>query len=500
MPAPRIVSHRGPMPLPSLPCLLLLLLQLQLTASLRVGSAWPSRTCARSVAPRASDIVPHAWETEPLPTFDYEATAPLLESGGLFAGIAACQRRQGEVLPLLDELRKFDFFSLYSADLLSSCSYMPQTEEPCSLDACEIEPSDDVPEVTTARDTEEYEFELDGWARWDQPSDFAEYYDLRLNPEGNTGYDGSRVWRFIHNKICFQEDDVDHGQLDDDANGWRRDFNRAISGMHAAVSAQVIADMDDEEERFEQYRRRLRDEPGAVSNLYFAYMLTLCAIKDAAPRLDVCNYLGEGDAVRPTMQQLTASALLADPAVQLAAQNLREHAQSADEQLWQARLRMRDVLRIMNCVQCNLCRLHGKVVSLGVASALQVLLGKEGQGGDATSLNRIEVAALVATAGKLGAACKLVEGYGALDGEVALAQTMFGRFDADGSGEIDAGELRALLTSLGKEQSDNELAVALAALDTDGDGSISYEEFLWWWSKGFSFEALAGRGTSKVAV
>ena len=37
-------------------------------------------------------------------------------------------------------------------------------------------------------------------------------------------------------------------------------------------------------------------------------------------------------------------------------------------------------------------------------------------------------------------------------------------------------------------------------LDANGDGKISYEEFLWWWSKGFSFEALAGRGASEVAV
>ena len=145
-------------------------------------------------------------------------------------------------------------------------------------------------------------------------------------------------------------------------------------------------------------------------------------------------------------------------------------------------------------------RILWPLLLLGVASALQVLLGKEGQGSDPTSLNRIEVAALVATAGKLGAACKLCEGYGALDDEVALAQAMFGRFDADGSGEIDAGELRALLTTLGKEQSDDELAVALAALDTDGDGSISYEEFLWWWSKGFSFEALGARGAPELAV
>ena len=39
--------------------------------------------------------------------------------------------------------------------------------------------------------------------------------------------------------------------------------------------------------------------------------------------------------------------------------------------VWKVRLRTRDLLRIMNCVQCNLCRLHGKVLACGLASALQ---------------------------------------------------------------------------------------------------------------------------------
>ena len=56
-----------------------------------------------------------------------------------------------------------------------------------------------------------------------QPSDFAEYYDLRENPEDDTGYDGSRVWKFIHNKICFNEG------LDEEEFAWKRDFNRAMA-------------------------------------------------------------------------------------------------------------------------------------------------------------------------------------------------------------------------------------------------------------------------------
>ena len=129
-----------------------------------------------------------------------------------------------------------------------------------------------------------------------------------------------------------------------------------------------------------EYRRRLRDEPAAIANLHFTYMLTLCAVSAARERLDGCGYLGEGPELIETIKALTASPLLTDPAVQVAASNLREHAESAECAAWKLRLRTRDLLRVMNCVQCNLCRLHGKVSALGLAASLQVLLGIQGRG------------------------------------------------------------------------------------------------------------------------
>ncbi len=60
-------------------------------------------------------------------------------------------------------------------------------------------------------------------------------------------------------------------------NAWKNDFNRFISGMHSAVSVHVVEGMP-EDQRLAEYRRRLRDEEGAVQNLHFGYMLLLCAI------------------------------------------------------------------------------------------------------------------------------------------------------------------------------------------------------------------------------
>jgi len=195
----------------------------------------PHAAASRAPAPVLLDYIKesHDWETSQTP-FDYSQDADWLAEG-----VEVVRSQNPTMLPLLTRLRDFEFFRYFAVDLLAGCSYMPTQDEPCGLDACEIDPVDDeVPEGMRARDEDEYEFDLDAWARWDMPSDFTEYYDVTALGEGNTQYDGSRVWKFIHQKICFQK------RLNDDESAWKRDFNRAISGMHSSVSAHIIADIE----------------------------------------------------------------------------------------------------------------------------------------------------------------------------------------------------------------------------------------------------------------
>lgn len=344
-----------------------------------------------------------------MPTFDYRVDGSL--DSNIVNGMEICRKQSSEVLPLFQKLRDRDFFSYFPIDLMASCPYMPTEEKPCEVDQCEVEPSENVPEEMVNRDEDEYEFALDGWTRKDMPSDCTEYFDLREQLERNTGYNGQRIWRFIHQKICFQEN------LGDDRYAWKRDFNRVISGMHAAVNAQIVADMGYNEEGLVEYRRRLRDEPGAISNIYFAYMVTLSAIYDVRERLINCDYLGDGADIQPLMQSLTSTGLLNSEPIQKAAKNLRQHACSETSCEWKARLRARELYSMMNCVQCNLCRLHGKVMAIGLGAALQVILGNDEIDGRDIPLDRVQVGALVATAAKFGAAGAVVEKFRELDGE-----------------------------------------------------------------------------------
>jgi len=329
------------------------------------------------------------------------------------AGVDLVRTDSARLAPHFEHIRNQTFFRYYAVDLMSSCTYMPLQESPCEMDKCDIDPAEDVPDILRERDNTEYDFRLDGWTRWDMPGDFTDYYDLTEVPERWTEYEGQKVWKFIHERICFQL------RMDDPENAWKGDFNRAVSGLHSSISAHILEDMMrqkgwgyEDEEAAAEYQRRIGGIPGAEENLHFAFMIMLCAIHAAEPRLDGCTYMGTGAQVLPSMRALNADPLLNHPEVQRAAEELRLHARSSKAKVWKARLRTRDLLGAMNCVECKLCRLHGKVAALGLASALDVLIGQEGGGGDYKKLHRVEVAALLTTAAKMAHALEVVHRFG----------------------------------------------------------------------------------------
>ena len=243
-----------------------------------------------------------------------------------------------------------------------------------------------------------------------------DYYDIQEFEEGYTGYDGSEVWNFIHNRICFQE----YGYGDDH---WKADFNKAVSGLHAIVSAQIIRGIQERVDSGEgftadekwtnpstEFSRRLSqsgETPQALENLYFLSMLLLAAVAQCKER--ILNDLRAGaidDLGIDALQNLFDSPLLSGnvaESVSLAAHKLQYHAtidKDSVESLWEARMRTRQLLRIMNCVQCNKCRLHGKITTMGVSAALQILLGWTGQGVDPQNVQRVEIATLLTTLDK----------------------------------------------------------------------------------------------------
>jgi len=336
----------------------------------------------------------------------------------MLPGIKAIDKSNDELETMLMSLRDEHFFRLYSVDILGSCEYFPQELLECYSESCEIYPIDeeDIPEEILEIDANEFDFELDGWARMDMPSE--DYYDTNQFPEEYTGYDGSEVWNFIHNRICFQD-------INQDDEDWKADFNKAVSGLHSMISAQIVKGIEEKAQSGEigdedkwtdpviEYERRLSpkgENKHAIDNLYFGYMLLLSAVGKARERLlQDCESGKIDSASADKLKPILDFALLDDTNIGTASKQLHDHAvQDKDSvsALWESRMRARELMRIMNCVQCNKCRLHGKVSVLGLSTALQVLLGKNGEGGDAARIHRVELAALMTTASKFSSAIR----------------------------------------------------------------------------------------------
>jgi len=383
----------------------------------------PPRT-ARSHHATTTTTAPSSSLSRPAATALAACSAPLHDAS-LAPGISAIDAALPTLSPLLSELRSLPYFRLYSCDMLASCEYIPQDLFECYTESCEIYPVDDedVPNDIKRADFDEHEFELDGWARWDMPSD--DYYDTSQFPEDFTGYDGADVWRFIHDRIGFH-DGAELKADEYDADDWKADFNKAVSGLHAMVSAQVVRLMGEKSaaeggldpdsyawtDPTEEFARRLGprgETPEAVENLYFTTMLLLSGVRAARDRLLMdCESGRVGDAgYCDVLKSILSHPLLDDPSIEAASLRLREHALNDSNNLWEARMRTRDLMRIMNCVQCNKCRFHGKISTLGLSTALQLTLGHRGGGGDVAKIHRVELAALVTALGKFSSGIDL---------------------------------------------------------------------------------------------
>lgn len=341
----------------------------------------------------------------------------------------------------LETLRSEAYFGIFKVNLYSECKFWKDDGQ-CANRACSVCgpcPDDEVPlalreESISSSSSDGGEGEpspvdrtlwggFQGWQEtnehvWieqDSSPDMS-YIDLRLNPEGYTGYGppaSTIIWRAIFSENCFQHGNIKEMCYEE------RVFYRLLSGVQSNIAAHVAGNypVDDDphaenpvtKPNLEIYDRMLGRFPERLNNLYFSLVFLLRALNKASPLLASRSYsIGDPEVdarVKREMNDLLNSRMVRDCSP----------SNSFDESIMfstpdtapikkQFKAHFRNISRIMDCVTCEKCRLHGKIQMLGVGTALKILLDDK-----PLDLSRNEILALINMLGKLSNSIRIVQ-------------------------------------------------------------------------------------------
>ncbi|GMF27233.1 unnamed protein product [Phytophthora fragariaefolia] len=272
------------------------------------------------------------------------------------------------------------------------------------------------------------------WATQGEAEEMMAYINLLENPERYTGYSGvqaERIWKAIYEENCFtppEESKLDGMCLEE------RVYYRLISGLQASINTHIALTYKFGNNwgvnpslfvnRVGKHRERLQ-------NLYFAYLFVMRAISKYRHELLAYDY-NTGNAaddlrVREILRQLLLegsddarasgvacpayaecssvlsgfdeSALFRVQADGLSVDQLMQAKQEKEQLEVQFREKFRNVSRIMDCVTCEKCRLWGKLQTMGLGTAIKILLAEDVS--KIPTLHRNELIALINVANNL---------------------------------------------------------------------------------------------------
>jgi len=248
----------------------------------------------------------------------------------------------------------------------------------------------------------------------------GQYYDLLKNPERYTGYSGDhahRVWKKIYDENCYFADttpplqrpsflmDEFMPQVEQAVETSKifgvhpkevmekftciekRVFYRAVSGMHTSISVTLAQfwwfdEMDGFAPNIEEFKRRFEHSQGAeyVHNLYFVWLLELRALTKAAEYLigeeNIREIFHTGDVLDDIKTQSMVIDLLTavkEFPVHFDESSLFQGKNSV-EMMEHFRQRMHKTAQVIDCADCEKCRLWGKIQIKGLATAVRILL------------------------------------------------------------------------------------------------------------------------------
>jgi len=231
--------------------------------------------------------------------------------------------------------------------------------------------------------------------------------NLALNPERNTYYNGTHIWKAIYEENCIN---THESCLEE------RVLYRLLSGMHTSTTLSIARNYHPPSKRNnrteweanpEYFMEKFVDHPEHIRNLHFSYVVMLRAIKKAS------DYLYDYDISSGNVMEDESSSILLKRLLDTTILRSCSDVFSAfDESVMfqeddnESNMILRESFKgvfhnissILDCVQCQQCKLHGKLTMLGYGTALKILFVKSPKN---LILERNEVVALINTAGRL---------------------------------------------------------------------------------------------------
>ncbi|XP_017478215.1 PREDICTED: endoplasmic reticulum oxidoreductin-1-like [Rhagoletis zephyria] len=212
-------------------------------------------------------------------------------------------------------------------------------------------------------------------------SEDSQYYDLILNPERFTGYDGYQIWKAIYEENCFPERESNIFSSLEKRCYEERVFYRSISGLHTSITTHLTSLHHKFNNQFghdpHEYYKRFFGNSAYLKNLFFVYLIELRALYKSQPYLlDKIKWKMVGDkaeardAIKDLLKtdklfkwHFDENVLFTNEPKPLA-QQLAAHFHNI-------------TFNIMDCVSCDKCRLWGKVQTNGLGTAFKILLTKD---------------------------------------------------------------------------------------------------------------------------
>ncbi|CAK5019518.1 unnamed protein product [Meloidogyne enterolobii] len=249
----------------------------------------------------------------------------------------------------------------------------------------------------------------------DENFDELHYVNLAKNPERYTGYKGNsalKVWKSIYSENCFKPDPKfdKNFLLQPTPIGMcleKRVFYRLISGLHSAITVSIAANnykpapVGFGEGTWFRNTKMFTDRfgtkwskegPERLKNIYFTFMLELRALVKAAPYIQQSKFFYTGNKnedieTRQALEDLFG--VLKEFPDQFDETQLFSNLHESNARLLREEFRQHfwNISRIMDCVDCDKCRLWGKVQTHGMGIALKILFADLPRNGASTTKN-----------------------------------------------------------------------------------------------------------------